>query len=75
MRVLLVEDDRMIGEATVQALKDASYAVDWERDGISAIDAIEAISMNWSFSTLDYPKRMVFMCWNRCAAAVTLPLF
>ena len=45
MRVLLVEDDRMIGEATVQALKDASYAVDWVRDGISAFDAIETVDV------------------------------
>jgi len=41
MRVLLVEDDRMIGEAVTEALKDAAYAVDWVRDGIGAIDAIE----------------------------------
>lgn len=33
MRVLLVEDDRMIGEAMQAALKDASLAVDWLRDG------------------------------------------
>ncbi|MBP1728513.1 MAG: winged helix transcriptional response regulator, partial [Deltaproteobacteria bacterium] len=43
MRVLLVEDDRMIGEATVQALKDASYTVDWVQDGVSAVDAIETV--------------------------------
>lgn len=41
MRVLLVEDDRMIGEATMQALKDAAYAVDWVRDGAQALDAVE----------------------------------
>ncbi|QEM67342.1 response regulator [Geobacter sp. FeAm09] len=41
MRVLLVEDDRMIGEATMQVLKDAAYAVDWVRDGIQALDAVE----------------------------------
>jgi hypothetical protein len=29
MRALLVEDDHMIGEAVANALKDASYAVDW----------------------------------------------
>jgi two-component system, OmpR family, response regulator len=33
MRILLVEDDAMIGEAVVVALKDAAYAVDWVRDG------------------------------------------
>lgn len=39
MRVLLVEDDRMIGAAVSQALKDAAYAVDWVTDGEGAIDA------------------------------------
>jgi len=57
MRVLLIEDDRMIGEATVQALKDASYAVDWERDGASAIDAIEAIEYEMVILDLGLPKQ------------------
>src|SRR5262252_4944173 len=39
MRVLLVEDDRMIGAAVAQALKDAAYAVDWVTDGQTAIEA------------------------------------
>lgn len=39
MRVLLVEDDRMIGAAVAQALKDAAYAVDWVTDGEGAIEA------------------------------------
>lgn len=39
MRILLVEDDRMIGAAMVQALKDAAYAVDWVMDGETAIAA------------------------------------
>ena len=36
VRILLVEDDAMIGEATAVALKDAAYAVDWVRDGATA---------------------------------------
>lgn len=55
MRVLLVEDDWMIGEATVQALKDASYAVDWVRDGISAVDAIEAVMYEMVILDLGLP--------------------
>jgi two-component system OmpR family response regulator len=39
MRVLLVEDDRMVGAAIEQALKDAAYAVDWVRSGETAIQA------------------------------------
>jgi two-component system OmpR family response regulator len=42
MRVMLVEDDRMIGAAVSQALKDAAYAVDWVMDGQTAIEAAEA---------------------------------
>lgn len=33
MRVLLVEDDPMLGNAVGQALRDASYAVDGLQDG------------------------------------------
>ncbi len=36
MRVLLVEDDSMIGDAVSVALKDAAYAVDWVTDGAAA---------------------------------------
>jgi two-component system OmpR family response regulator len=38
MRVLLVEDDPMIGEAVHGALMEASYAVDWVKDGQTAFD-------------------------------------
>jgi two-component system OmpR family response regulator len=37
MRVLLVEDDAMIGEAIQDALKDASYAADWVKNGQTAL--------------------------------------
>ncbi len=40
MRVLLVEDDPMIGEATLGALKDASYAADWVKDGQTALTTL-----------------------------------
>lgn len=40
MRVLLVEDDLMIGEAIEEALKDASYAVDWVQNGTTALTTI-----------------------------------
>ncbi|NOU00723.1 MAG: response regulator transcription factor [Gallionella sp.] len=37
MRILLVEDDPMIGAALCVALRDAAYAVDWVQDGEAAI--------------------------------------
>jgi two-component system response regulator QseB len=36
MRVLLIEDDPMIGESMEEALRGECYAVDWVRDGVSA---------------------------------------
>jgi two-component system OmpR family response regulator len=41
MRVLLIEDDKMVGAAVAQALRDAAYAVDWVTDGETAIHAAE----------------------------------
>ena len=40
MRVLLVEDDTMIGEAIQGALKDASYAADWVKNGQTALTTL-----------------------------------
>ena len=40
MRVLLVEDDPMIGEVIQGALKDASYAADWVKDGQTALTTL-----------------------------------
>ena len=57
MRVLLVEDDRMIGEAVNQALKDATYAVDWVRDGQVAIDALQTQSYGVVLLDLGLPGK------------------
>jgi two-component system OmpR family response regulator len=40
MRVLLVEDDTMIGEAVQATLRDAAYAADWVQNGHSAMTAL-----------------------------------
>lgn len=41
MRVLLVEDDPMIGEAIQGATRDASYAVDWVKNGQTALTTLD----------------------------------
>lgn len=41
MRILLVEDDSMIGDAIQGALNDASYATDWVKNGLIALAALE----------------------------------
>ncbi|MEO7104822.1 MAG: response regulator transcription factor [Rhodoferax sp.] len=42
MRVLLVEDDAMIGEAIQGALRDATYATDWVQDGRTALSTLSS---------------------------------
>jgi two-component system OmpR family response regulator len=51
MRVLLVEDDSMIGEAIQEALKDASYATDWVKNGQTALNTIAC--QNYDIILLD----------------------
>jgi two-component system OmpR family response regulator len=56
MRVLLIEDDKMIGTAVQQALKDAAYAVDWVTDGETAIHAAESEAYEVALLDLGLPK-------------------
>jgi two-component system OmpR family response regulator len=56
MRVLLVEDDWMIGETLRDALKDASYAVNWVRDGRHALNALDIQPYDAVLLDLGLPK-------------------
>ncbi|MDD5056498.1 MAG: response regulator [Sideroxydans sp.] len=40
MRILLVEDDVLLGDAIQAGLKQSGYAVDWMRDGVTADQAL-----------------------------------
>jgi two-component system OmpR family response regulator/two-component system response regulator QseB len=42
MRVLLVEDDPLLGDGLRRGLEQAGFAVDWVRDGAQALEALEA---------------------------------
>ena len=57
MRILLVEDDPMIGEAVSVALKDAAYAVDWVKDGVTAGRVLESAEHQAVLLDLGLPKR------------------
>lgn len=57
MRILLVEDDPMIGEAVSMALKDAAYAVDWVTDGAAADNALRHGEHQTVLLDLGLPKR------------------
>ncbi|QHJ00352.1 response regulator [Xylophilus rhododendri] len=41
MRLLLVEDDPMIGKALQQGLRNEGFAIDWVQDGIAAGHALD----------------------------------
>lgn len=56
MRILLVEDDGMIGEAVRDALTDASCTVDWVRDGQQALTAIKTHAYEAVLLDLGLPK-------------------
>jgi len=57
MRILLVEDDPMIGEAVHGALKDDAYAVDWVRDGRVALETLATQHYDLVLLDLGLPGR------------------
>ncbi len=57
MRVLLVEDDPMIGKGVQRGLKDEGYAVDWVRDGESAELALAHTAYELLLLDLGLPKK------------------
>ena len=57
MRVLLVEDDYMIGNVVQQALRDASYGVDWVMDGDAALRSFACLPYQMLLLDLGLPKQ------------------
>ena len=57
MRILLVEDDPMIGEAVLDVLRRAHYAVDWVRDGALADAALRDSRYDLVLLDLGLPGR------------------
>lgn len=57
MRILLVEDDYFIGSAIQQALQDAAYAVDWVKDGHSALSTIQTQEYGVLLLDLGLPEK------------------
>ena len=61
MRILLIEDDQLLGDAILSGLKQHMYSVDWLTDGESALQALTHPSHQKSFDAiildLGLPKR------------------
>lgn len=75
MRVLLVEDDESLGEGIRTALRRAAYAVDWLRDGASALTAIRDGGIDLVVLDLGLPRLdglEVIKAARRAGAAVPI---
>lgn len=57
MRILLVEDDLMIGESVLDCLRAERYAVDWVKDGSAAELALRTDAYDLILLDLGLPKR------------------
>jgi two-component system OmpR family response regulator len=57
MRVLLIEDDHMIGESVTESLTDAGYAVDWVKNGDSGLTAISCQDYDLLLLDLGLPRK------------------
>jgi two-component system OmpR family response regulator/two-component system response regulator QseB len=57
MRILLVEDDRLLGDGLKAGLTQAGYAVDWLRDGEAAVAALSTEPFAAVVLDLGLPKR------------------
>jgi two-component system, OmpR family, response regulator len=57
MRILLVEDDTMIGAEVQGGLRDASYAVDWVSNGQTALDLLASQHYDLVLLDLGLPGR------------------
>jgi two-component system OmpR family response regulator/two-component system response regulator QseB len=57
VRLLLVEDDPMIGESIVDGLHGESYAVDWVRDGRDAELALSGVAYDLMLLDLGLPGK------------------
>ena len=57
MRMLLVEDDAMIGEVVLDALRAEHHAVDWVRDGAVALTALATAPYDLLLLDLGLPRQ------------------
>lgn len=57
MRILLIEDDRMIGTDLKQALGQAGYSVDWVEDGVAGQAALAQGGYAAALLDLGLPRR------------------
>lgn len=57
MRILLVEDDQLLGDGISTGLKENNYTVDWVRDGNDALNAMKYEHFDIIVLDLGLPKK------------------
>lgn len=55
MRILLVEDDLVLGQALSKALEKRSYGIDWMQDGESALHAVQVLDLRLVILDVNLP--------------------
>lgn len=56
MRVLLVEDDQLLGDGVKTGLLQTGYNVDWVTDGLSALQAVKSEPFDLAIVDLGLPR-------------------
>jgi DNA-binding response OmpR family regulator len=56
MRILLIEDDPLLGDGLATGLRQSGFAVDWLKDGESALAALQAETFDLAVLDLGLPK-------------------
>jgi two-component system response regulator QseB len=74
MRLLLVEDDAMLGEATAAGLRQDGHTVDWVQDGEAAKSALHAVLYDGLILDLGLPRTsgLDVLRWLRSRSLSTL---
>lgn len=57
MKLLLVEDDTLIGETLAETLRDRAFATDWVKDGAAADNTLKNHAYDLVILDLGLPKR------------------
>lgn len=69
MRILVVEDDNLLGDGIQAGLRQAGFVVDWVRDGVAARAALEAESFAAVVLDLGLPRLSGLELLRRLRAA------
>lgn len=57
MRILLIEDDSLLGDGLKAGLEDSGWVVDWVRDGETALGELQEQTFDMAVLDLGLPKR------------------